>query len=68
MKFEEVVKKALLLISLSFLVVAIAGLYISANQLIDLWAGYRYAPLFKILLNLGVALVAVYAISTLLRR
>ena len=65
MSVEEVVKKALLAITIILIAIAILGLYISLNQLIDVWVSYKYAPLYRILLNSAVLLIAAYFLISL---
>lgn len=48
MEEGEVVRKILLAILFFTLIVSLAGLYISANILIDVWAGAKYSPVYKV--------------------
>lgn len=66
--FEEIIRKLLVVIVLVLLVVSVWGLYASLNHLIDVWIGYRYAPIYKSLLNLAVLILAIYVLNILLRR
>jgi phage shock protein PspC (stress-responsive transcriptional regulator) len=68
MEEGEVVRKILLAILFFTLIVSLAGLYISANILIDVWAGTKYSPVYKVLLNAAMLLIAVYLIQRLIIR
>lgn len=65
--FEDVLRKVLVAFAVIMLVVATWGLYSSLNDLIRIWIGYKYAPLYKALLNLAVIAIALYAINLLVR-
>ncbi len=68
MEEGEAVRKILLAILFFTLIVSLAGLYISANILIDVWAGTKYSPVYKVLLNAAMLLIAVYLIQRLIIR
>ncbi len=64
--FEDVVKKVLIIITLVVLIVSVAGLYMALNAVIDIFIGYKYAPIYKVLLNLAILVLAVYVLKTLI--
>jgi len=64
--FEDVVKKVLIIITLVVLIVSVAGLYMALNAVIDIFIGYKYAPIYKVLLNLAILILAVYVLKTLI--
>jgi len=69
MKFdvEDALRKIFVAIALIMLIVATWGLYSSLNDLIRIWIGYKYAPLYRALLNLAVLAIAIYVLNLLVR-
>ena len=57
-KFQETVGRVITILLLSLFIISIVGLYISANTLIDVWAGYKYAPIYK--MNAALLIVAAH--------
>jgi VanZ family protein len=64
--FEDVVKKVLIIIALVMLIVSVAGLYMALNAVIDVFIGYKYAPIYKVLLNLAILVLAIYVLKILI--
>lgn len=62
----EAVKKALTILTVIVLAVAVFGLYMSLNAVIDMFIYYKYAPIYKALMNLAVIVLAVYFLKVLL--
>ncbi|WP_290597681.1 MULTISPECIES: hypothetical protein [unclassified Archaeoglobus] len=59
-KFQETVRRVITILLLLLLIISIVGLYISANTLIDVWAGYKYAPIYKVLMNAALLIIAAH--------
>ncbi len=68
MEDGEAVRKLLLAILFFALIVSLVGLYISANILVDVWAGAKYSPVYKVLMNAAMLIIAVYLIQRLIIR
>lgn len=62
----ETVKKALTILTLIVLAVAVFGLYMSLNAIIDMFIYYKYAPIYKALMNVAVIVLAVYVLKILI--
>ena len=62
----EAVRKALIVLTIIVLAVAVFGLYLSLNAVIDVFIGYKYAPIYKALMNLSVVILAIYVLKLLL--
>ncbi len=62
----EAVRKALTVLTLIVLAVAVFGLYVSLNAIIDTFIYYKYAPIYKALMNLAVIVLAVYVLKVLI--
>ncbi|ADB58131.1 hypothetical protein [Archaeoglobus profundus] len=62
----ETVRKALIVLTIIVLAVAVFGLYLSLNAIIDIFIGYKYAPIYKALMNLAVVILAIYVLKLLL--
>ncbi|WP_456327709.1 hypothetical protein, partial [Archaeoglobus sp.] len=58
----ETVRKALIALTIIVLAVAVFGLYLSLNAIIDIFIGYKYAPIYKALMNLAVVVLAIYVL------
>jgi uncharacterized membrane protein len=53
-----------LIIFLSFiLIVAIWSLYVSLNELVSIWINYKYAPIYRAILNAGVIAVVFFILK-----
>ncbi|AEA47861.1 hypothetical protein [Archaeoglobus veneficus] len=65
--FEDILRKVLIAFVVIMLAVATWGLYTSLNDLIRIWIGYKYAPLYRALLNLAVLAIAIYLLNLLVR-
>jgi len=65
---ENVLRKVLIAFVVILLMIAVWGLYSSLNDLIRIWVDYRYAPLYRTMLNLGVLVIALYVLNILVRR
>ena len=66
MEEGETVRKILLAILFFALVVSLVGLYVSANVMIDVWAGQKYSPVYKVLMNAAMLLIVIYLIQRLI--
>jgi len=60
--------KIFIAITVIFLIFSVWGLYMSLNDLINLWIGYKYAPVYRALLNLAVLILAIYVINLLVKK
>jgi hypothetical protein len=65
---RDVLIKIFIAITVIFLIFSVWGLYTSLNDLINLWIGYKYAPVYRALLNLAVLILAIYVINLLVKR
>ncbi|AAB89101.1 MULTISPECIES: hypothetical protein [Archaeoglobus] len=66
MEEGETVRKILLAILFFALVVSLVGLYVSANVMIDVWAGQKYSTVYKVLMNAAMLLIVIYLIQRLI--
>ncbi len=64
---EDILKKIFLGIAVVFLILSAWGVYSSLNDVIRIWIGYRFAPIYKALLNLAVLILAIYVINLLVK-
>ena len=62
----EAVKKALTILTIIVLAVAVFGLYTSLNAIIDMFIYYKYAPIYKALMNVATIVLAIYFLKVLL--
>lgn len=62
----ETVRKALMALTLIVMAVAVFGLYMALNSIIDYFIYYRYAPIYKALMNLAVIVLSIYVLKILL--
>lgn len=67
-KLDEIVKKILIGLSLILLILSVFGLYMALNEVISLWVGYKYAPIYRSMLNIGVLLLSIYVLTILLKK
>ena len=67
-KLEDTVRKIFVVISLIFLIISIFGLYMALNEVISVWIGYKYAPIYRALLNIAVLVLSIYVLTLLLRK
>jgi|Deesub1362A_J573_1020465.scaffolds.fasta_scaffold00099_75 hypothetical protein len=63
----DLLKKAFIVFVFFLLIVSVWGLYSSFNQLISIWIEYKYAPIYRVILNFAVVLVSLYTLQILLR-
>jgi len=68
LKLEEVVKKVLIVVVLLLLITSIFGLYLALNDTISHWVGYKYAPVYRVLLNAAILVLSLYVLTLLLKR
>jgi len=66
--FEDAIKKIVVIVVLVLLVISLWGVYSSLNDLIGIWVGYKYAPIYKTLLNLAVLILATYVLRLLIKK
>lgn len=64
---EEVLRKIFLGIAVIFLILSAWGVYSALNDFIHIWIGYKFAPVYKALLNLAVLILAIYVINLLVK-
>ena len=64
---EDILKKILLGIAVVFVILSAWGVYSALNDFIRIWIGYKFAPIYKALLNLAVLILALYVINLLVR-
>lgn len=62
----ETVRKALMALTLIVMAVAVFGLYMALNSIIDYFIYYRYAPIYKALMNLAIIVLSIYVLKILL--
>ena len=67
-KLEDVVRKIFIAISLILLIISILGLYMALNEVISVWIGYKYASIYRALLNTAVLVLSIYVLTLLLRK
>lgn len=65
---EDVLRKVFIAFVVILLMIAVWGLYSSLNDLIRIWVDYKYAPLYRTMLNLGVLVITLYVLNMLVRR
>ncbi len=63
----ETVRKALMALTLIVMAVAVFGLYMAINTIIDYFIYYRYAPIYKALMNLAVIVLSIYVLNIMLQ-
>jgi TRAP-type C4-dicarboxylate transport system permease small subunit len=61
----ELLKLGLIVFFFLMLVIGIWGLYSSLNQIISIWFNYKYAALYRAMLNVGVVVVVFYVLMRL---
>ncbi len=66
-EMREIIRKIFIVLSLALLILSIAGLYMALNELISIWIGYKYAPIYRALLNLAVLVLAIYTLTQLIK-
>jgi uncharacterized membrane protein len=57
----ELLKMGLMVFLFLMLVMGIWGLYSSLNQIISIWFNYKYAAIYRVILNIGVVVVVFYS-------
>lgn len=67
-KLEDVIRKIFIAISLILLVISVIGLYTALNEVISVWIGYKYASIYRALLNAAILVMSVYILTLLLRK
>lgn len=65
---EDILKKIFIVLAVILLIISVWGVYTSLNELISIWIGYKYAPIYKTLLNLAVLILAIYVLNLLVRK
>ncbi|RLI78582.1 hypothetical protein DRP05_06675 [Archaeoglobales archaeon] len=65
---EDILKKIFIVLAVILLVISVWGVYTSLNELISIWIGYKYAPIYRTLLNLAVLILAIYVLNLLVRK
>ncbi len=65
---NQILGKVFIVIAVAFLIISVWGLYSSLNDLIRIWVGYKYAPIYRSFLNLAVVILAIYIIHLLVRK
>lgn len=64
---EDILKKIFLGIAVIFLALSAWGVYSALNDVIRIWIGYKFAPIYKALLNLAVLILAICVINLLVK-
>ncbi len=64
---EDTLKKVFIAVAVILLLISIFGLYTSLNELISIWIGYKFAPVYRALLNLAVLILAIYVLNLLIK-
>jgi hypothetical protein len=64
---EDVLRKLFIAIAGILLLFSIWGIYTSLNDLINIWIDYKYAPLYKTLLNLAILILSLYVLTQLIK-
>jgi uncharacterized membrane protein len=62
----ELLKMGLMVLLFLMLVMGIWGLYSSLNQIISIWFNYKYAAIYRVILNIGVVVVVFYFLMRLI--
>ena len=65
---EDILKKIFIVLAVILLIISVWGVYTSLNELISIWIGYKYAPIYRTLLNLAVLILAIYVLNLLVRK
>ncbi|RLI73567.1 hypothetical protein DRO97_07245 [Archaeoglobales archaeon] len=65
---EDTLKKIFIILAVILLIISVWGVYTSLNELISIWIGYKYAPIYRTLLNLAVLVLAIYVLNLLVRK
>jgi len=66
-ELEDVLKKIFIALTVILLIFSVWGLYSSLNELIYMWIGYKYAPIYRALLNLAILILAIYVLNLLVK-
>ena len=64
---EDLLKKIFIAVTVILLLISVFGLYTSLNELISIWIGYKFAPIYRALLNLAVLILAIYVLNLLIK-
>lgn len=64
----DLLKNVGILIAVVLLIISVWNLYLSLGNLISIWVGNKYAPLYRALLNLAVVILAIYTIKILIKK
>lgn len=64
----ELLKNIGIAIAVVLLIVSVWNLYLSLGNLISIWVGHKYAPIYRALLNLAVVILAIYTIKLLVKK
>ncbi len=67
METKELLRKVLVGITTLFLVISVWRLYSSLNSVITIWVGGRWVPVYFAMLNLAVAILALYVLKLLVQ-
>ena len=65
---EDILKKIFIGLAVILLIISVWGVYMSLNEIISIWIGYKYAPIYRTLLNLAVLVLAIYVLNLLVRK
>jgi hypothetical protein len=65
-EITELLKMGLTAFLFFMLVVGIWSLYSSLNQVISLWFNYKYAAIYRVILNVGVVVVVFFVLTRLI--
>ena len=65
---EDILRKIFIILAVILLTISVWGVYTSLNELISIWIGYKYAPIYRTLLNLAVLVLAIYVLNLLVRK
>ena len=62
----ELLKNGLIAFLFIMLIVGVWGIYSSLNQIISIWFSYKYAAIYKTILNVGLVVVVLYFLTRLI--
>lgn len=65
---KEVVRRVALILALGFLGISLVVAYYSANSIVSIWFENQWVPVARLVLALGIAAVAVWAVLRLTAR
>ncbi len=50
-----------------FILIVLAELYFTLNELISAWVSYKYSPIYRTLLNAAILVISLYYMNKLIK-